>query len=53
MDNDSRPCAAWWDWYLAPAEDWRKKYGNALEFDSLDRYYQALYEQKQKEKTNG
>ena len=50
---DNRPCAAWWRWYLSPPEDWRKKYGNALEFDALDRYYQALYEQKQKEKQNG
>ena len=53
MDKDKPIPKEWWDWYLAPSEDWRKKYGNALEFDAIDRYYKALYEQKQKEKANG
>lgn len=40
----------WWDWLKQPPVDYRKLYGDALKFDSLDRYYQALYEEKQKEK---
>lgn len=27
---EPRPCQAWWDWYLSPPEDWRKKYGDAF-----------------------
>jgi hypothetical protein len=50
MTEDKKPDKEWWGWYLSPPEDWRKKYGNALEFDELDHYYQALYDQK--EKTN-
>jgi hypothetical protein len=47
---DKKPSKEWWAWYLAPPVDYRKLYGNALEFDELDRYYQALYEKKLKEK---
>ena len=47
---DKKPTKEWWAWYLAPPIDYRKLYGNALEFDELDRYYQALCEQKLKEK---
>jgi hypothetical protein len=25
-----RLCQSWWDWYLSPPEDWRKKYGDAF-----------------------
>ena len=50
---DKKPTKEWWDWYLAPPIDPRKVYGNALEFDELDRYYQALYEQKLREKNGG
>ena len=47
---DKKPTKEWWAWYLAPPIDYRKVYGNALEFDALDHYYQAIYEQKLKEK---
>jgi len=50
MNKDAKPSKEWWDWYLAPPIDPRKVYGNPLEFDEIDRYYQALYEQKLKEK---
>ena len=50
---DKKPTKEWWAWYLAPPVDYRKVYGNALEFDELDRYYQALHEQKLKEKNGG
>ena len=45
------PTKEWWAWYLSPPVEQRKVYGNALEFDALDRYYQRVYEQKQKEET--
>ena len=35
---------------MSPPVDYRQVYGDALEFDALDRYYQRVYEQKQKEK---
>jgi len=47
---DKKPTKEFWGLYLAPPIDPRKVYGNPLEFDELDRYYQALYEQKLKEK---
>jgi hypothetical protein len=53
MNKDAKPSKEWWDWYLAPPIDPRKVYGNPLEFDELDRYYQALQEQKRKEKNSG
>jgi hypothetical protein len=47
--EDEAPTKSWWDWYLSPPVDYRKVYGDALEFDALDRYYQYVYEQKHKE----
>ena len=44
------PTKEWWAWYLSPPVDYRQVYGDALEFDALDRYYQRVYEQKQTEK---
>jgi len=49
MDKDT-PVKEWLAWYLSPSIDPRKEYGDALEFDSLDRYYQVMYETKLKEK---
>jgi hypothetical protein len=44
------PVSKWLAWYLSPSIDPRKEYGDALEFDAIDRYYQVMYEAKLKEK---
>ena len=52
MDDSKNlpPTKEWWAWYLSPPVNYREVYGDALEFDALDRYYQRVYEQNQKDK---
>ena len=44
------PVSKWLAWYLSPSIDPRKEYGDALEFDSLDRYYMEMQRQINAEK---
>jgi hypothetical protein len=46
----SRPDQAWWDWYLSPPEDWRKKYGDPFVWTEQEKQLMLL--QKLKEKNN-
>ena len=33
----TKPTDEWFKWYLAPAEDWRKKYGDAFEWTEQEK----------------
>ena len=48
--KESAPTKEWWASFLSPPVDCRKLYGDALEFDSVDRYYMAMQRQIDKEK---
>lgn len=53
MDNtkkDEPISKEWWASFLSPPIDYRKMYGEPLEFDSVDRYYMAMQRQIDKEK---
>lgn len=40
------PSKEWWAWYLAPPENWRKKYGSAFEWTLQERMLMQQLEEK-------
>ena len=48
MDDETKwtPTKEWWDWYMSPPEDWRKKYGDAFVWTEQEKMLMQLLKEK-------